>query len=227
MTHTILVVEDDPSMRKGLVDNLEFEGYQLMTADNGEDGLRMAMEENLDLVLLDVMLPQIDGISLCRRLREANNYLPVIMLTARGEEIDKVVGLEVGADDYLTKPFGLRELFARIRTQLRRVDRQVDTQQRLQLGSAVVNFTTNTLEANGQRFELNQSESDILQLLSQRQGKVVTREEFINQIEQGKRFSNTRTLDNCMVRLRRKLEQNPTQPRYLITVHGAGYRLVL
>lgn len=226
MNQTILIVEDDHSMRTGLLDNLQYEGYQTLCADNGKDGLNMAIEDDPDLLLLDVMLPKMDGITVCRRLRESGCTLPVIMLTARSEEIDKVVGLEIGADDYMSKPFSIRELLARIRSQLRRAKMSSDVSQRCMVGDAVINFSTLTLESGGQRFELGQSESDILRLLVEHRGRVITRDEFIITIGAGNRFSNTRALDNCIVRLRRILESNPAQPAHLVTVHGLGYKLV-
>lgn len=226
MNQTILIVEDDPSMRTGLLDNLQFEGYQTLCADNGKDGLTMAFEDDPDLLLLDIMLPQMDGITVCRRLRESGCTLPVIMLTARTEEIDKVVGLEIGADDYISKPFSIRELLARIRSQLRRTEMNSDFNHRCLIGNAVINFTTLTLESGGRRYDLGQSEADILRLLVERRGRVISRDEFITGIGEGNRFSNTRALDNCMVRLRRLLERNPAQPAHLVTVHGTGYKLV-
>lgn len=226
MNQTILIIEDDPAMRTGLLDNLQFEGYQTICADNGKDGLNMVLEDAPNLLLLDVMLPQMDGITVCRRLRESGCTLPVIMLTARSEEIDKVVGLEIGADDYISKPFSIRELLARIRSQLRRAEMNSDFNQRCMIGNAIINFSTLTVESGGQRFELGQSESDILRLLVDRRGRVITRDEFITTIGAGNRFSNTRALDNCVVRLRRILESNPAKPTHLVTVHGLGYKLV-
>lgn len=226
MSHNILIVEDDPSMRAGLEDNLQYEGYQTLCADNGKDGLVMAFEEELDLLLLDIMLPEMDGITLCRRLRESGSTLPVIMLTARGDEIDKVVGLEIGADDYMSKPFSIRELLARIRSQLRRAEMTTDISQRSLIGDSVFNLATSSLTVGGKQAEIGQSEAEILHLLVERRGRVITRDDFISIIGSGNRFSNTRTLDNCIVKLRRLLEKNPAQPLHLVTVHGAGYKLL-
>ena len=225
MSPTILVVEDDNAMRTGLTDNLEYEGYQVICADNGDDGLRIAIEDAPDLLLLDIMLPAQDGISVCRQLRQNGCTFPIIMLTAKGEEIDKVVGLEIGADDYVTKPFSVRELLARIRSQLRRTRMQSDSQDQCAIGDALVTFANHTLNIGEQQIALSHGESEILRLLASRRGEVISREEFIEAIEDGKRFTNTRALDNCIVRLRRKIEPDPANPVMILTVHGMGYKL--
>lgn len=225
MNSTILIVEDDHAMRTGLTDNLEYEGYQVICADNGDDGLRIAMEDSPDLLLLDIMLPEQDGINVCRQLRQSGCTFPIIMLTAKGEEIDKVVGLEVGADDYVTKPFSVRELLARVRSQLRRTKMNLATRDRCAIGDAVVTFANHTLDIGSRRIELSHSKSEILRLMASRRGEVISREEFINAIEGGMRFSNTRALDNCIVKLRRKIEADPAKPVLILTVHGIGYKL--
>ena len=226
MNPTILIVEDDNAMRTGLTDNLAYEGYQVICANNGDDGLRIAVEDEPDLLLLDLMLPAQDGISVCRQLRRSGCTFPIIMLTAKGEEIDKVVGLEVGADDHVTKPFSVGELLARIRSQLRRTEMNLEMGDRCTIGDAVVTLGNQTLNLGDHQIRLSHSESEILRLLLSRRGRVISRDEFINSIEDGNRFSNTRALDNCIVKLRRKIEPHPSKPVLILTVHGIGYKLV-
>lgn len=223
---TVLIVEDDRALRTGLIDNLEFEGYQVLCADNGDDGLRMALEDHPDLLLLDLALPKQDGLSVCQKLRQHGRVLPVIMLTAKGEESHKISGLNVGADDYVTKPFSIKELLARISSQLRRREMNWRSDDYCTVGDALVMFDKNTLQINQTSIELNASEADILRLLVTNRGSVVSREKFISTIAGGTRFTNTRALDNCIVKLRRKLEPDPTHPTVILTVHGEGYKLL-
>lgn len=226
MKATILIVEDDPLMLNGLIDNLNYEGYQLLTATDGLLGLELAAKNNIDLMLLDVQLPLLGGIKLCKQLRENGNSVPIIMLTARSKDDDKIIGLEAGADDYLTKPFSIRELLARIKSQLRRRDYNLFPGNYFCVGDSKIDFNTARLHTNGQSHDLGRSESDVLELLVKNLGRAVSRESFITTIEQGRRFTNTRTLDNFMVKLRRKIEKNPAKPQYLLTVHGVGYKLI-
>lgn len=223
---TLLVVEDDKALRTGLIDNLEFEGYQVLCADNGDDGLRMVLEDSPDLLLLDLALPKLDGLSVCQKLRQSGRLLPVIMLTANSEESQKISGLDVGADDYVTKPFSIKELLARIKSQLRRSDMNQRREGSYVIGDTIVMLNRNTVQVNKSSIDLNASEADILRLLMANRGGVVSRETFISTIAEGRRFTNTRALDNCIVKLRKKLEPDPTNPTIIRTVHGEGYKLL-
>lgn len=223
---TLLIVEDDRALRTGLIDNLEFEGYQVLCADNGDDGLRMALEDHPDLLLLDLALPKQDGLSVCQKLRQCGHILPVIMLTAKSEESHKIRGLNVGADDYVTKPFSIKELLARIKSQLRRSEMNQRSSDCCTVGDALVMFDRNTVQIKQNLMELNASEAEILRLLVTNRGSVVSREKFISAIAEGTRFTNTRALDNCIVKLRKKLEPDPAHPTMILTVHGKGYKLL-
>lgn len=223
---TILVVEDDAAMRDGLKDNLEIEGYQVLTAATIRHAKELALQEKYDLVLLDVMLPDGDGISLCRYLRAQNIRQPVIMLTARGEEIDKILGFEVGADDYVVKPFGLRELLARIQARLRRPGTGAAKQEMIPVGVASANFERHLLLRDGIKQEISTKEMELLQYLVIHRGKVLSREKLLTEVWGHQRDIATRTVDNFIVKLRKKIEGNPAEPHYLITIHGSGYKLV-
>jgi DNA-binding response OmpR family regulator len=223
---TILVIEDDPAMISGLRDNLEIEGYRILTARNVRQGRVTALQGNPDLIVLDVMLPDGDGVSLCRELRSQGLRQPVIMLTARGEETDKVMGFEGGADDYIVKPFGLRELLARIHAQLRRHSAAGQIQGPLAVGMAVVDFRRHQLSRDGILLEVSAKELELLRYLVQHRGEVVSRETLLTEVWGHQREVATRTVDNFIVRLRKKIEDDPAAPHYLITVHGSGYKLV-
>ncbi len=223
---TILVVEDDPAMLAGLLDNLEIEGYRLLSAVNLRRGREQALQGKPDLILLDVMLSDGDGVSLCRDLRSRGLRQPIIMLTARGEEMDKVLALEGGADDYIVKPFGLRELLARIHAQLRRHGRATYMPGPMAVGMAVVDFTRHQLSRDGDLLEVSAKELELLRYLSLHRGEVVSRERLLTEVWGHQREVATRTVDNFIVRLRKKIEADPADPRFLITVHGSGYKLV-
>ena len=223
---TILVIEDDPAMTAGLKDNLEIEGYRLLTANSVRHGREAALHGKPDLVLLDVMLPDGDGVSLCRDLRAHGMQQPIIMLTARGEEMDKVLGFEGGADDYIVKPFGLRELLARIHAHLRRHGTAAQLQGPLAVGMAVVDFKRHQLSRDGELLEISAKELELLRYLVAHRGEVVSRDTLLTEVWGHQREVATRTVDNFIVRLRKKLEADPADPRYLITVHGSGYKLV-
>jgi len=221
----ILVIEDEPDLRRGLEMNLKAEGYAVLTAGSGDAGVRQALDEKPDLVLLDVMLPGMNGFDVCRELRRKSFEAPIIMLTAKGEEIDRVVGLEIGADDYVTKPFGLRELLARIRVRLRR--RTVDTiADVLRFGSVEVDFGRHEALHNGTRVDLTGKEFEILKLLSRHQGDVITRDRLLNEVWGYESYPTTRTVDNHILRLRQKLEDDPTNPRHILSIYGEGYKFV-
>jgi DNA-binding response OmpR family regulator len=221
----ILIVDDDPAMRVGLQDNLEVEGYRVSTAAGLREGREIALRTRPDLILLDLMLPDGDGMSLCRHLRNEGLHIPVIMLTARGEEMDKVLGFEVGADDYVVKPFSLRELLARIHAHLRRTHaRGADGPVRV--GLALVDFPRHLLSREGQPLDVTAKEMDMLRYLVEHRGQVVSRETLLAEVWGHQSEIETRSVDNYIVRLRKKLEAEPAEPRYLITVYGSGYKLV-
>jgi DNA-binding response OmpR family regulator len=222
---TVLVVEDDPAMREGLRDNLEAEGYRVLLAGGVREARRQVREGRPDLVLLDLTLPDGDGIGLCRALRAEGLRAPVLMLTARGEELDKVLGLEVGGDDYVVKPFGLRELLARVRAHLRRagVARDGGVQA---VGAARVDFARHLLLRDGRPQDVSARELELLHYLSDHRGQVLSRERLLGAVWGHRADVVTRTVDNFVVRLRRHIEPDPAAPRYLLTVHGRGYKLV-
>lgn len=223
---TILVIEDDPAMIVGLKDNLEVEGYHLLTASNVRQGREAALRDKPDLILIDVMLPDGDGVSLCRSLRAHGMQQPIIMLTARGEEMDKVQGFEGGADDYIVKPFGLRELLARVRAQLRRHGGAGRLHGSVTVGVCVVDFKRHQLIRDGESLEISAKEMELLRHLVTHRGEVVSRDTLLAEVWGHQREVATRTVDNFIVRLRKKIEADPADPRYLITVHGSGYKLV-
>jgi DNA-binding response OmpR family regulator len=224
----ILVIEDEPDMAMGLRDNLEFEGYAVATAASGEEGIKLAVRDSPQCILLDVMLPGIDGFETCRKLRKKGVQAPILMLTARGQEIDKVRGLELGADDYITKPFGLKELVARIRAALRRYhpsERKLDHAQ-LTIGKARVDLTLSRVYRGGEELPLGHYEGQILKRLHESAGEVVDRRELLREIWGLENEPMNRSVDNHIVSLRRKIEEDPSSPRHILTVHGFGYKLV-
>ena len=227
MTIRILVVEDEPKMRRVLCDFLASEGYATTEAADGELGLRKAIEESPDLILLDIMLPKKSGYDLCRELRAKGHHTPIIMLTARGEETDKVLGLELGADDYVTKPVGMTELNARIRAVLRRVNgaRQDGEIERYTLGEVELDFKLFEARRKRKVSMLSTMEVALLRHLIRHRGEVVSREQLLNDIWGYDSFPSTRTIDMHIVNLRKKIERNPARPQHLLTVHGTGYRL--
>jgi DNA-binding response OmpR family regulator len=221
----IAIIEDDPTMRALLKDNLEAEGYKTVTAADGEDGLKLAAEERPDVVLLDVMLPKMDGIEVCRRLRAKGLNTPVIMLTARKQEVDVVVGLEIGADDYVTKPFSMRELLARVKAILRRRGAPGELA-RFAFDDVEADFRRRVLRKKGKESPLTHYEAEILRMLVSRAGQTVKRNEMLDEIWGEDAFPTNRTIDNHIVRLRAKIEKNPDKPRHILTVHGEGYKFV-
>lgn len=223
----ILIVEDELQMRMGLRDNLEFEGYEVDLAEDGRSGLQHILENRYDLIVLDVMMPHMSGFDVCKKAREQGIKTPVIMLTAKGEEIDKVLGLELGADDYLTKPFSLRELLARIKAILRRVSSSPDSNnQRVSIGNLTVDFSTYDAYMAGKAEPMSHKEFEILKFLWQHQGQTVSRDQLLNDVWGYDEFPTTRTVDNFILKLRKRIEQDPTHPRIILTVHGVGYKLV-
>jgi len=212
-------------MLRGLEDNLQFEGYQTVTAGDGKKGLALALSEAPDLILLDVMMPGMSGWDLCRELRQRGLDVPVIMLTARGEEVDRVLGLELGADDYVTKPFSLRELMARIRAVLRRPGPRQKFEE-FAFGTVRVHLRARQAFKGGHEVRLTRKEFDLLRYLVEHPGEVITRDRLLDEVWGYERFPTTRTVDTHILRLRQKFEDDPERPTHILTAHGQGYRFV-
>jgi DNA-binding response OmpR family regulator len=223
----LLIVEDERPMRTALADCLADAGYRVLTADNGEKGLACAVSGKPDLILLDVMMPKLDGFALCAELRRLASTVPVLILTAKGQVEDRVTGLDAGADDYLVKPFSTEELLARVRALLRRTRRTSDAQTRLVLGAVEIDLVKQTAQRRGRPLHLTAKEFAMLRLMALAGGGAVSRERFLDAVWGYTAFPTTRTVDNHIASLRRKLEPDPDQPRWIRTVHGVGYRLDL
>jgi two-component system alkaline phosphatase synthesis response regulator PhoP len=219
----ILIVDDEPEIVRGLEDNLRFEGYQTSTAADGREALTVAAREAPDLILLDIMMPGLSGWDVCRELRSQGIDVPIIMLTARGEEGDRVRGLELGADDYITKPFSLRELLARVRAVLRRPGPRHKVEE-LAFGDARVRPRGRQAFRAGREVGLTRKEFELLVYLLEHRGEVVTRERLLDEVWGYERFPTTRTVDTHILRLRRKFEADPDRPAFILTVHGQGYK---
>jgi DNA-binding response OmpR family regulator len=220
----ILVVEDDPSILRGIADNLAFENYEVITAADGETGLRLLREEHPDLVILDLMLPRLSGHELCRRARKERITTPIIMITARGEESDRIAGLDLGADDYVTKPFAIGELLARVRAVLRRVGQPAAEPDELRFDDVRVDFRSYEAERAGRPVAMTPKEFALLRHLSARPSEVVGRDALLDEVWGYGSDVTTRTVDNHVASLRAKLEQDAQNPRHLLTVHRVGYR---
>ncbi|HXI19532.1 MAG TPA: response regulator transcription factor [Gemmatimonadales bacterium] len=222
----ILIVDDEPEMVRGLEDNLRFEGYQTVAAADGRNGLALALSEAPDLILLDVMMPGMSGWDVCRELRRRDLDIPVIMLTARGEEVDRILGLELGADDYVTKPFSLRELMARIRAVLRRPGPRHKFEE-FGFGDVRVHLRARQAFKAGREVRLTRKEFDLLRYLIEHPGEVVTRDRLLDEVWGYDRYLTTRTVDTHVLRLRQKFEDDPERPAHILTAHGQGYRFVV
>ncbi len=222
----ILVVEDDPAILRGLAETLRRETYDVLTAADGETGYRLVREKNPDLLILDLMLPKLSGYEICRKMRAEGLRTPILILTARGEEGDRVLGLDLGADDYVTKPFSVRELMARVRALLRRSQPAKALPDDLRFDDVVVDFRSYEASKAGQALEMTRKEFQVLRLLAARSGEVVTRDELLNEVWGYDNYPSTRTVDNHIASLRTKIERDPGQPEHLRTVHGVGYKFV-
>lgn len=222
----ILIVEDEPNMIAGLRDNFEFEGYQVISAPDGVTGLERALSETPDLVILDVMMPRMSGLDVCKQLKAKKPGIPIIMLTARGQEVDKVVGLELGADDYVTKPFSIRELLARVKAVLRRAGTAVKTQEKYAFGEVEVNLRNCQVSRKGKNMDFSSKEFELLKFFLHHPGETLTRDRLLNEVWGYEHFPTTRTVDAHIVRLRQKVEPKPDEPRFILTVHGTGYKFV-
>jgi len=221
----ILIVDDEPEMVRGLEDNLRFEGYQTLAAGDGRRGLELALTEGPDLILLDVMMPGMSGWEVCRAIRAKGLDVPVIMLTARGEEADRVQGLELGADDYVAKPFGLRELLARIRAVLRRPGPRQKFEE-VAFGDVRVHLRGRQAFKAGREVRLTRKEFDLLRYLLEHRGEVLTRDRLLDEVWGYDQYPTTRTVDTHVLRLRQKFEDDPERPAFILTAHGQGYRFV-
>jgi DNA-binding response OmpR family regulator len=219
-------VEDDLAILRGLKDNFLAEGYEVIVAEDGAEGYRLAREENPDLIVLDLMLPGLSGYEICQKLRDEGDAVLILMLTARGEETDRILGLDLGADDYVTKPFSIRELKARVRALLRRADAASAPPDTLTFGDVAVDFPQYEARKGENPVEMTPKEFGVLRYLAARAGKVVSRYELLEEVWGYGKFPTTRTVDNHIAALRAKLEDDPSAPRYLQTVHRVGYKFV-
>ena len=222
----ILIVEDEPAMIAGLRDNFEFEGYDVISAGDGVEGLERALTDDPDLVVLDLMMPRMSGLDVCKQLKAKKPSMPIIMLTARGQEIDKVVGLELGADDYVTKPFSIRELLARVKAVLRRVSPQASALEIYRFSDIEVNIRANEVRRAGAPVELSAKEFALLAYFISHPGETLSRDRLLDAVWGYENYPNSRTVDTHIVHLRHKLELIPEEPRYILTVHGSGYKFV-
>ncbi|MEK6337540.1 MAG: response regulator transcription factor [Acidobacteriota bacterium] len=222
----ILIVEDEPAMVAGLRDNFEYEGYEVISAADGAEGLERALKDDPDLVVLDVMMPRMSGLDVCKQLKTQRPSMPIIMLTARGQEIDKVVGLELGADDYVTKPFSIRELMARVKAVLRRVAPPAHAQEVYRFSDVEVNVRSNEVLRAGAPIDLSAKEFALLAYFVAHPAETLSRDRLLDAVWGYENYPNTRTVDTHIVHLRQKLEPNPEEPRFILTVHGSGYKFV-
>jgi two-component system alkaline phosphatase synthesis response regulator PhoP len=227
MNTRVLIVEDDEAMSIALRDGFQYEGYSVTVAKDGESGLQLATEESPDLILLDVMLPKMTGLDICKQLRGGGSAVPIIMLTARGQEIDKVLGLKLGADDYITKPFGFMELLARAEAVLRRshlTPANPSAVEAYRFGDVSVDFRRHEAHKADQPIDLSPREFQLLAFFIQHRGEVITREKLLDTVWDYNSIPFTRTVDMHIAKLRKKIEDNPSDPRYIITVHRLGYK---
>jgi len=228
MTARVLIVEDDEAMSIALRDGFQYEGYSVTVAKDGEAGLEMAAAETPDLILLDVMLPKITGLDICKQLRGDGNGVPIIMLTARGQEIDKVLGLKLGADDYITKPFGFMELLARAEAVLRRTRGAAAAvpPETYRFGEVCIDFKRHEARKGSEAVDLSPREFQLLAYFIQHRGEIVTRETLLDSVWDYNAIPFTRTVDMHIAKLRKKIEDNPADPKHVITVHRLGYKFV-
>lgn len=222
----VVLIEDDPSIVVGLRMNLENEGYRVSIADEGETGLALAREAGVDLIILDVMLPTVNGFEILRLLRREGRTMPIIVLSARSSEIDKVMGLELGAEDYVAKPFGLAELLARVRAALRRAAMVARPRETHRFGDIEIDEGTREVRRHSAHVELTATEFDVVLALLEARGRVLSREQILEKIYGPGHHGTARTIDNFLMQLRNKLEDEPQAPKHLVTVRGVGYRLI-
>jgi DNA-binding response OmpR family regulator len=227
MVKKILIIEDDPGISLSLKDEFESEAHEVATADDGEKGLEAARIQQPDLIILDIMLPVLDGYEVCKRLRMEGNRAPIIMLTVKDKEIDKVLGLELGADDYVTKPFSLRELLARAKALLRRTEELPTELGAYSFGKIEINFKKYEATKKGENLDLTPLEFHLIKLLIQRKGEVLTRNDFLDGIWGEDNLSvSDRTVDSHIANIRKKIEDDPADPQHIISIRGVGYKFV-
>ena len=226
MSKKILIIEDDPGIQMSLKDEFESERYIVYTADDGEEGLKMVEDQKPDLIILDVMLPILDGYEVCKKLRREGDNTPIIMLTVKDKEIDKVLGLELGADDYVTKPFSLRELLARVKTIFRRTEERSTELTSYCIGETELNFKKYEARKRGQKVEFTPLEFQMLKLLIKQKGQVLTRDDFLDKIwGEDNLIVSSKTIDSHIANIRKKIEDDPSNPRFIKSVRGVGYKL--
>lgn len=223
---SMLIIEDDPAILRGLKESFEQENYRVLTAQDGLKGFEMAKRENIDIVILDLMLPGMNGQDVCRELRSAGVSTPILMLTSKKHEMDKVLGLELGADDYVTKPFSLRELHARVKALLRRKTDLPKDIDEYSFGSVHIDFKKREAWKNKKPVKLSLREYEVLKFLIRHAGEVVTRHQLLDEVWGYDVFPTTRTVDNYILSLRKKLEANPAEPKHILTIHTAGYKFI-
>ena len=220
----ILVIEDDLSILTGLQDNLSMEGYEVSTAVNGIDGLNLILEKNFDLLILDIMLPGMNGFEICKKVKKEKPLLPIIILTARSSEMDKIAGLDYGADDYMCKPFSIAELLARIRAILRRTYPLIEELEKYTFGNVNIDFKKMEASVDGKEIQLTKKEYSILEYFIQHEGEVVHRHELLNKVWGYSKTPTTRTVDNFILDIRKKIEKSPSDPKHIVSISGVGYR---
>jgi two-component system alkaline phosphatase synthesis response regulator PhoP len=224
MTSRILIVEDDPSIRLGLKRSLEFEGFTIELAKDGEEAIQRAFDKKPNLIVLDLMLPKVNGFEVCRTVRKYDSTIPIVILSAKGDEGDKVLGLELGADDYITKPFSIRELTARIKAALRRRKAMEGEVESFEEGNLKIDFSGQTLLVDGEARELSTREFNLLRHLIQNRGRVLSRDQILNKVWGYDYDGTPRTIDNFINKLRQKIEHDAQDPRWILTVRGSGYK---
>ena len=222
----ILIIEDEEKLLNSLEDFFQTQGYEVLTAATGEEGINLAVDHHPAVVVLDIMLPDISGYDVCRDIKKKIPSVRILMLSARGEEVDKVLGLELGADDYMTKPFGVRELLARVRVLSRRSDPSPEVETRHTIGNLTVDLAGFQVNREGESVSMTSLETRILGYMIAHRDKVVTRDELLDEIWGYDVYPTTRTVDNLILKLRKKIERDPKNPRYIVTVYGTGYKLV-
>ena len=222
----ILIVEDDPAILMGLVDSLKEEHYEVLSAEDGERGFQMGQKENIDLIILDLMLPKMNGIEICKELRKLGVSLPILMLTSKKEEMDKVLGLEVGADDYVTKPFSVRELLARIKALLRRNKELKKEVEDYSFADISLDFIKFEAFKNSKPIDLSVMEFKILKYFISSEGEVISRHQLLDDVWGYENYPTTRTVDNFILNIRKKIEEDPSNPKHLLTIHKAGYKFL-
>lgn len=224
---TILIIEDETEMAQGLRDTFEFDEHEIFIADNGRKGLEMALERKFNLIILDVMLPEMSGFEVCKELRKTGDKTPIIMLTARQQEIDKVRGLELGADDYITKPFSVRELLARVKAVLRRYpEGEAEALNNITIGELDLDFDNYRAQHDGLKVELSYKEFEILKYLYQHKNEVISRDDLLNKVWGYEIYPTSRTVDNFIAKIRKKVEKDPANPEHILTIYGIGYKLL-